>query len=66
MNDDQRSTQIQRTEPNEFDTALIIQDVKKGQSSIMVAVRLRPLWKKEEDGGEFSIVKILDDKLVIL
>ena len=32
----------------------------------MVAVRLRPLWKKEEDGGEFSIVKILDDKLVIL
>jgi hypothetical protein len=32
----------------------------------MVAVRLRPLWKKEEDENEFSIVKILDEKLVIL
>ena len=32
----------------------------------MVAVRLRPMWKKERDGGEFSIVKMLDSKVVIL
>lgn len=32
----------------------------------MVAVRLRPLWKNEIDNNEVSIVKILDQKLVIL
>ena len=32
----------------------------------MVAVRLRPLWKNETDNNEVSIVKILDEKLVIL
>jgi len=25
----------------------------------MVAVRLRPMWKKEKEKGEISIVKIL-------
>ena len=50
----------------EQDTAQVINDMKKVQSNIMVAVRLRPLWKKEEDENEFSIVKILDEKLVIL
>jgi hypothetical protein len=50
----------------EQDTAQVITEMKKGQSNIMVAVRLRPLWKKEEDENEFSIVKILDEKLVIL
>jgi hypothetical protein len=50
----------------EQDTAQVINEMKKGQSNIMVAVRLRPLWKKEEDENEFSIVKILDEKLVIL
>lgn len=50
----------------EQDTAQIINDMRKGHSNIMVAVRLRPLWKKEEDENEFSIVKILDEKLVIL
>jgi len=32
----------------------------------MVAVRLRPMWKKEKDKGEISIVKILDRNVVIL
>jgi hypothetical protein len=32
----------------------------------MVAVRLRPLWKNEIENNELSIVKILDEKLVIL
>jgi kinesin family protein 18/19 len=32
----------------------------------MVAVRLRPLWKNEIDNQEVAIVKILDEKLVIL
>jgi kinesin family protein 18/19 len=32
----------------------------------MVAVRLRPMWKKEEIKGELSIVKVLDRKVVIL
>ena len=37
-----------------------------GTSNIMVAVRLRPLWKNEIENNELSIVKILDEKLVIL
>jgi len=32
----------------------------------MVAVRMRPLWKNEIDNNEVSIVRILDEKLVIL
>ena len=59
-----------------------IQEIKNGMSSIMVsinglhililifwpqvAVRLRPMWKKEIDKGEISIVKILDKNVVIL
>ena len=53
-------------ETNDLETAQVIQDMKKGQSNILVAVRLRPLWKKEEEDGEFNIVRILDEKLVIL
>jgi hypothetical protein len=29
----------------------------------MVAVRLRPMWKKEKEKGEMSIVKILVSSL---
>jgi kinesin family protein 18/19 len=36
------------------------------KSNIMVAVRLRPLWKSEKDNNELPIVKIMDEKLVIL
>lgn len=41
-------------------------EMKGGISNIMVAVRLRPMWQKENDRGEISIVKILDKNLVIL
>lgn len=34
--------------------------------TLQVAVRLRPMWQKEEDKGEISIVKILDQNVVIL
>jgi kinesin family protein 18/19 len=40
--------------------------MKKGVDNIMVAVRLRPLWRQESDANEFNIVKILDEKLVII
>ena len=40
--------------------------MKQGESKILVAVRLRPMWKKEENRGEISIVKILDRNVVIL
>lgn len=32
----------------------------------MVAVRLRPMWKKELEKNELSAVKILDRNVVIL
>jgi kinesin family protein 18/19 len=31
-----------------------------------VVVRLRPIWKKEVEKGEFNIVKILDRNVVVL
>lgn len=40
--------------------------MKQGESKILVAVRLRPMWKKEQDKGEIGIVKILDKNVVIL
>lgn len=39
---------------------------QKTTSNIMVAVRLRPLSKSEVDSNDVSIVRILDEKLVIL
>ena len=43
-----------------------IAEMKQGISNIMVAVRLRPMWKKESEGGEYPIVKVLDRKIVIV
>lgn len=43
-----------------------IADMKQGISNIMVAVRLRPMWKKESEAGEYPIVRVLDRNLVIL
>lgn len=51
--------------------------MKQGVSKIMVskeililvpkvAVRLRPMWKKEHEKSEMNIVKILDRNVVIL
>ena len=48
------------------DTVEHMQEMKQGLSKIMVAVRLRPMWKKEKEKGEISIVKILDRNVVIL
>jgi hypothetical protein len=54
------------TEGKEANTDNLVDDMKNGQSNIMVALRLRPLWQKEIQNDEFSIVKILDQKVVIL
>jgi len=32
----------------------------------MVAVRLRPMWERETERGDLSIVKIMDRNVVIL
>ena len=40
--------------------------MKTGVSKIMVAVRLRPMWKKEQEKAELNIVKILERNVVIL
>ena len=41
-------------------------EMKKGESNILVALRLRPLLPREIVDGEFNLVKILDEKVVIL
>jgi hypothetical protein len=43
-----------------------MEEMKQGASKIMVAVRLRPMWKKEKEKGEISIVKILVSIFFIL
>jgi len=40
-----------------------VDDMKKGTSNILVAVRLRPLWQREKEQDHFEIVKILDQKV---
>ena len=42
------------------------QEMKQGVNKIMVAVRCRPMWKKEKEKGEVDCVKILDRNVVIL
>lgn len=42
-----------------------IDDMKKGTSNILVAVRMRPLWQREKEQDQFEIVKILDQKVGI-
>ena len=43
-----------------------VEEMKKGESNILVALRLRPLLSKEVLEGQFNLVKILDEKVVIL
>ena len=43
-----------------------VEEVKKGESNILVALRLRPLLSREISEGQFNLVKILDEKVVIL
>ena len=44
----------------------VVDELKKGQSNILVAVRLRPMLMKEVEQGQFNLIKMLDDKVVIL
>ena len=43
-----------------------IEEMKKGESNILVAIRLRPMLEKEITEGRFNLVKILDEKVVVL
>lgn len=43
-----------------------IEEMKKGESNILVALRLRPLLPREIMEGQFNLVKILDEKIVVL
>lgn len=54
------------TGQDQKDTKEYVQEMKQGESKILVAVRLRPMWKKEQERGEIGIVKILDRNVVIL
>ena len=42
------------------------EETKKGESNILVALRMRPLLDHEITDGQFNLVKILDEKVVIL
>ena len=44
----------------------VVDEMKKGQSNILVAVRLRPMLMKEIEHGQFNLIKIMDEKLVIM
>ena len=43
-----------------------VEEMKKGESNILVALRLRPMLEKELMEGGFNLVKILDEKVVVL
>ena len=44
----------------------VVEELKKGQSNILVAVRLQLMLMKEVEQGQFNLIKMLDDKVVIL
>jgi kinesin family protein 18/19 len=43
-----------------------VSQLNRGSSNILVAVRARPLTKKEREHDSFEIVEILDNKVVVL
>lgn len=63
---DNLTTAYEPSSPLAGDNAEYLNEMKHGVNKIMVAVRLRPMWKKEQDKGEVSITKILDRNVVIL
>ncbi|OMJ83671.1 hypothetical protein SteCoe_15341 [Stentor coeruleus] len=50
----------------EPETTELISNMHQGVSNILVAVRCRPLTKKEKEVDDFKTVQILDGKLVII
>ncbi|OMJ86997.1 hypothetical protein SteCoe_11396 [Stentor coeruleus] len=50
----------------EPETTELISNMHQGVSNILVAVRCRPLTKKEKEVEDFKTVQILDGKLVII
>ena len=40
--------------------------MKKGESNILVAVRLRPMASDEIAEGQFNLVKIMDENVVVI
>ena len=41
-------------------------DTKQQDAPMLVAVRLRPLWQKEVDAGDYNIVSVLESKVVVV
>lgn len=37
---------------------------KEGESNIQVAIRIRPLNSKEENSGDFDVVRVQDNLIV--
>jgi kinesin family protein 18/19 len=52
---------IQEEETNKY-----VEDLRKGTYNILVAIRCRPLFQKEREFLNKEIIKILDNKVVIL
>lgn len=54
------------TPDHDPETLELIQNMQKGTSNILVAVRCRPLTKKEKEIEEYKTVSILQHKLVVI
>ena len=48
------------------ETNELVNDMKQGTSNILVAIRCRPLTKKEKEVDDYKTVNILDDKVVVI
>ena len=48
------------------ETSSFIEELKSGNNNILVAVRTRPLNSKELNVSDFEIVRVLDQKVVVL
>ncbi|CAD8110484.1 unnamed protein product [Paramecium sonneborni] len=50
----------------EIETKKFIDELKNGNSNILVAIRVRPLSQKERSLSEFETIRILDNKMIVL
>lgn len=61
-----RRNSTRAPEENNSDSEDLVGQMQQGASNILVAVRCRPLTKKERDIDDTNLIQILDEKVVLI
>src|SRR5688572_20992828 len=63
---DQRMPSSDGNEVSDITTNDLKNEMNSGQSNVLVAVRVRPLLRKEVENGSRDIIKVMDGKMVVV